>query len=36
MGNRMQVLDSLKGIAAIGIFCIHVGVNHNYFTGGGI
>lgn len=31
--DRVGVLDGLKGIAAIGIFGIHVGVNHGYFTG---
>jgi peptidoglycan/LPS O-acetylase OafA/YrhL len=31
--KRREVLDSLKGLAIIGIFCIHVGINHNLFTG---
>ncbi len=26
------MLDSLKGIAAIGIFCIHIGVNNSIFS----
>jgi len=33
-GNkRVETLDSLKGLAVIGIFGIHVGVNHSIFTG---
>lgn len=31
--KRIGVYDGLKGIAVIGIFCIHVGVNTNVFTG---
>ena len=31
--KRVEVYDGLKGIAIIGIFGIHVGVNQNIFTG---